>query len=96
MIKTVIFDIDNTLYDYNLCHEETMVVITDYFYKNFGYSPEKTMMIYNESRELMRKRINSDVAAIHNRLIGFQFMLEMMEQPPFPHGRILYELYKYH
>ena len=41
----------------------------------------------------MNKRIGSDTAAIHNRLLRIQCMLELMKQPLFPHAFNMYHTY---
>ena len=38
MIKSVIFDIDNTLYDYDSANSAAMTAIEDYALENFGRS----------------------------------------------------------
>ena len=37
MIKTVIFDIDNTLYNFDAAHEAGMEAVCNYVYEQFGW-----------------------------------------------------------
>ena len=41
----------------------------------------------------MTDRIGTDTAAIHSRMIRMQCMLELLEQPLFPHARNMYHAY---
>ena len=40
MIKTVIFDIDNTLYNFDASHEAGMEAVCNYVYEQFGWEKE--------------------------------------------------------
>lgn len=48
---------------------------------------------YKTAGKIMNKRIGSDTAAIHNRLLRIQCMLELMKQPLFPHAFNMYHTY---
>ena len=74
MIKTVIFDIDGTLYDYNAGNRIGMAALGAYCQE-------------------MGRRIGMPCAAIHNRLIRYQLMLEKLGAPLFPHARTMYHVY---
>ena len=41
----------------------------------------------------MTDRIGTDTAAIHSRMLRMQCMLELLEQPLFPHARNMYHAY---
>lgn len=92
-IKAVIFDIDNTLYSYDKNHIYGMKALTDYCESAFGKSAEETLACYKKAGQIMIDRIGGDVAAIHNRLLRTQGMLELWEKPVFPHARNMYHAY---
>lgn len=92
MIKTVIFDVDNTLYSYTKAHAAAFAALSEYAEKNLGLSPgifenlhEKTFV---EMKEYM-----GNVAAVHNRLIRYQIMLESRGLPLYPHVLEMNDLY---
>lgn len=92
MIKTVIFDVDNTLYSYTKAHAVAFAALSEYAEKNLGLSPgifenlhEKTFV---EMKEYM-----GNVAAVHNRLIRYQIMLESRGLPLYPHVLEMNDLY---
>ena len=86
MIKAVIFDIDNTLYDYDKNHIYGMKALADYCESAFGVSGEEMKRCYKEAQRIMLDRIRTDTAAIHSRLLRMQIMLELWEKPLFPHA----------
>lgn len=92
-IKAVVFDIDNTLYSYDQNHVYGMKALTDYCESAFAKSAEETFACYKKAGQIMNGRIGGDVAAIHNRLLRTQCMLELWEKPIFPHARNMYHAY---
>ena len=93
MIKAVIFDIDNTLYDYDKNHICGMKALADYCESAFGVSGEEMKRCYKEAQRIMLDRIRTDTAAIHSRLLRMQIMLELWEKPLFPHALNMYHAY---
>lgn len=93
MIKAVIFDIDNTLYSYEYSHKYGMRSLAAYCQREFGVSAEETEACYKKANKIMMERIGSETAAIHNRLIRMQCMLELWDKPLFPHTVNMYDRY---
>lgn len=93
MIKTVIFDIDNTLYDYDKNHILGMKALTDYCRKEFGLTEEEAISCYDDAMEKTNQRIGTDTAAIHSRMLRFQCMTELLARPFFPHVENMYHAY---
>ena len=93
MISTVIFDIDNTLYDFDLGHEAGMNAVLCYCKDNLGIKKKEARALIKEAMEIQIERAGMQNGAIHNRLIRFQIMLEKRGLPIFPHALNLMELY---
>lgn len=93
MIKEVIFDIDNTLYDYEIGHAIGMKRMTDYARETLGISEERFKTTYKRFYDEEIERLGRDNAAIHSRSIRLQKMLEYWKLPIFPHVRQMYDLY---
>lgn len=93
MIKAVIFDIDNTLYSYEHSHEYGMRSLAAYCNRVFGVSAEETEECYKRANKIMMGRIGSETAAMHNRLMRMQCMLELWDKPLFPHTVNMYDRY---
>ena len=81
MLKAVIFDIDGTLYDYNAAHTHAFAALTDYACDAFGLTPERFEALHREADLLLRQRTGDHCAAIHNRLLRYQLVLELIGRP---------------
>ena len=92
MIKAVIFDIDNTLYDYDSANAAAMTAIEDYCLENFGWSREETERKVKDSFDEIRI-MHGRKAVTHNRLVRFQRILEKEGIPLFPHALRMYDIY---
>ena len=93
MIKAVIFDIDNTLYSYDENHIYGMEALAVYCRDSFGITTDEMQACYRKAGRIMTDRIGTDIAAIHSRMLRMQCMLELLEQPLFPHARNMYHAY---
>ena len=80
MVKAFIFDIDNTLYDYDAAHKTAFRAVTDYAGRNFGLTPDEFLSLHRKGDQLLKERVGSVTAAIHNRLIRYQIILEELGQ----------------
>lgn len=93
MIKTVFFDIDNTLYSFDEVDSCSMQVILDYCRQEFQMEKEEVMGYYKKAWKTTEDRVGMKTAAIHNRLLRLQCMLELMGKPVFPHAKKMYDGY---
>lgn len=93
MIKTVIFDIDGTMYDYNAGNRVGMAALKAYCEEQFGVDEHMFRETFSWANQEMGRRIGMPCAAVHNRLIRYQLMLEKLGQPLFPHARTMYHVY---
>lgn len=92
MIRAVVFDIDNTLYSYTDAHVYARAALEAYASRNFGWDAEEFDRRHAKSMADVNSRLD-DVAAIHNRMIRYQNMLEAAGLPLEPHALAMYELY---
>ncbi len=96
-IKAVLFDIDNTLYDYDLADQKAKEALYEYCTKHFAWTKKEAKEYLQEAKsqiEIHTKQIlGRDTAVIHNRLIRFQRMLENKHCPLIPHAMALYNIY---
>lgn len=93
MIKTVLFDIDNTVYSYDEAHEKAMEQVYRYCQEKFQWEKELTKILLYEAQQEEKQVLASDCAALHNRLIRYQLMLEKQRKNLFPHVQNLYHAY---
>ena len=93
MIKEVIFDIDDTIYNYEKGHEEGMHCLCLYAKEHLQIEPEEFRRAYKEMNQEIAKRLGRDNAAIHSRSIRLQNLLERWGKPLFPHVKAMYHAY---
>lgn len=93
MIKAVFFDIDNTLYSYDIGNEAGMEALAVYGERVLCTEREEFLKVFRQAQQLVKERVGMDCAAVHNRLIRMQCILELLGKPLFPHARAMYHLY---
>jgi len=76
--KAILLDLDNTLYDYDFCHEEAFKKVQLFLKKNFNINFFKSKKIYNYSRHYVKKQIPL-TASSHSRILYFQVMCEKLK-----------------
>ena len=84
MIKAVIFDVDNTLYNFTKAHKAAFRALAAYADERLGLSGESFERLHRETAEELRAYMG-EVAALHNRCIRYQVMLEKLGLPLYPH-----------
>lgn len=81
MIKALIYDIDNTLYCYDTAHEAALRALADAARRSLGVPAEEFSALHQEAYRIQQERAGIQSAAIHNRLIRCQIILERLGQP---------------
>ena len=93
MIKAVVFDIDNTLYNFNVTTKLGAEAFARYCNTQFGMSVEEARQGWNDAYAAVMDRMGTDNPAYHNRLIRSQYFLESRGLPVFPHAMELAMVY---
>lgn len=91
-IKTVIFDVDNTLYDFDFANLRALKQVAVYTKEKLGWEEEWFLRECQHMIEQLHDRLG-DVSASHNRLIRFQNMLEQQDLPLKPYALDMYRIY---
>ena len=92
MIKAVIFDLDDTLYDYELLNDAAIENAGIWLCKQTGISYDKFISAFENGRH-KTKEFMRDCASQHNRIIYFQKMSEILGFNPIKYSIELYEKY---
>lgn len=74
MYKAFIFDLDNTLYNYDYCDYMSYAVVRDYVVKEYKITLQQFENLLEEAKE-NTKQINP---VCHNRLVYFQYIAEKL------------------
>jgi len=80
-IRAVVFDLDNTLYDYDAAHAPAFRALTDYACRRFDLTPEAFVQRHRAAERELARRCGPNCAAVHNRLIRYQVLLEGLNRP---------------
>lgn len=91
-MKSIIFDLDDTLYDYHTPHSLALKNVIDHFRQEFKIESDEAMAAFKKARKMTHSDLNGQ-AASHNRLLYFQKMLETVCRNPLDHALDLYNIY---
>lgn len=93
MIKAVFFDIDDTLYSFRDTHKIAMESLDTYAEKRLQVDKVTFRRTVKAVQDKLVQRMGVNSAAIHNRLIRFQNVLQLLGKPIHPYAREMYSLY---
>lgn len=93
MIKAVVFDLDNTLYDYDHCNELAEKQLFKCISDNFGISTDEAESLLVTAKKNIKNRLGDGVAASHNRILYMQNLCEQMGKNPLKYARKFYAVY---
>jgi putative hydrolase of the HAD superfamily len=75
MKKAILFDLDNTLYDYDIPHKKSVDAVYKIFSKKVKISKKKFIELYKMSNEEIKHEL-AGTASAHNRILYFQRIVE--------------------
>lgn len=75
MIKAVLFDLDNTLYDYDLVHKLAVKAVYDELKIHTKLNYKKFLQLFKISRAEIHREL-AGTASAHNRVLYFQRLIE--------------------
>ena len=90
--KGILMDIDDTLYDYDLCHQYALDEVGSYFERNFKIESEDFIDLYNSSKNKFNVSLKR-TGSSHNRFLYFQNIFENIQIKPFDNTIIAYKKY---
>lgn len=93
MIKAVIFDLDNTLYDYDKCNAFAEARLFETIALDFAISKEQAVQLLKQAKKNVKEQLGSGVAASHNRLLYMQNVCEQAGRNPFEYALKFYDVY---
>tara|TARA_Y100000034_G_C6637539_1_gene278583 strand:- start:310 stop:591 length:282 start_codon:yes stop_codon:yes gene_type:complete len=75
MKKAVLFDLDNTLYDFDTPHKKSLREVHKVLRKHIKINFNKFLKLYDLSRREIQREL-SGIASSHNRVLYFQRLIE--------------------
>ena len=91
-IKAVIFDLDDTLYDYKSLNELAEKEIQEHVKNKYNIDAQDFNKNYYEAKEIVKSRLRG-TGAEHNRLLYFQVFMELIGKKPASDAIELYDIY---
>ena len=91
-VKAVLFDLDNTLYDFSSAHRLALRALAEYGQSRFDVPARRFLLAYQQADKQLKTELPY-VAACHNRVIIAQRMLELLGLPSVVTPLELYETY---
>lgn len=92
MVKAVIFDIDNTLYSYDDAHAVAWEALCAYAREQLEMDADTFARCHKAAQTIVKERLGADCAALHNRQLRYQILLEENGKP-LHHAIAMNELY---
>lgn len=92
MIRAVIFDLDNTVYNYDKCHEKAMKKLQGYACKKYALTTGTFCSKFDEAKKTVKNQLGN-TGASHNRLLYMQTFLESIARKPADGAIGLYDVY---
>ena len=81
MIQAVLFDIDNTLYSYDDAHAVAWEALCAYAKEHLEMDAEMFLQSHKAAQTIVKERLNGECAALHNRQLRYQVLLEENNKP---------------
>lgn len=73
--KGILLDLDNTLYNYDIAHNEALITTLELFARHTGLSEQDANRIFNLAKKSNHIKLHG-TASSHSRILYFQRMLE--------------------
>lgn len=90
--KSILLDIDDTLYSYDSVHSVALECVAEFFEKKLKIDKPLFFLSYEKARKQVHIEL-SETAASHNRILYFQKMCEFLKINSLKQGIKLYDLY---
>lgn len=91
-LKAVIFDIDNTLFDFSGANRLALTAVSGYAERCFGWPAEEFEQKYASVQKKILEKCGMN-GSCRNRVLRFQTILEEEGMPLSPHVTAMYDLY---
>lgn len=94
-IKAVIFDLDDTLYDFDTVHKEASLRLNQKAHQLLGVDPDLFERTYRQAYQGVMERMGTQVetGSSHSRTLRLEYTLEQLGKPIFPNVLLLYDVY---
>lgn len=74
--RAILFDLDNTLYDYDKAHHQAIKAVEKKALNLLGISSDTFRVLFNQARDEVKKQLGN-TGSSHSRLLYFQKLIEL-------------------
>lgn len=92
-IKAVVFDLDNTLYDYDACNQLAEKSLFEKISTEFAITEDEAEHLLKAAKKNIKNALGEDAAASHNRLLYMQNICELAGKNPLKYAMTFYDEY---
>lgn len=92
MIRSVIFDLDDTLYDYKKCDQYATQQLLRFMQGAFGLQEQQGLDCIKKAKQIVKDRLGN-TAACHNRMLYMQTISELCHANPIQYSWAMYNAY---
>lgn len=92
-MKTIIFDIDETLYPFMVNNRKAQEKLDQYCQRTFGWLPGELIDAWLPTYHEVTEQLGYHNSCIHDILLRVQVILEKRGINPLPHARTMYHMY---
>lgn len=92
-IKAVVFDLDNTLYDYDTSNFFAEKNLFQTIAADFEILEDEAEQLLKNAKRIIKNQLGDEVAASHNRLLYMQNICEQMGRNPLIYAMKFYNAY---
>lgn len=92
-IKAVVFDLDNTLYDYDACNIMAEKNLFKTIASEFSITEDDAKHLLKNAKLNIKNQLGDEVAASHNRLLYMQNICEQVGRNPLKYAMRFYDVY---
>ena len=93
MIRTVMFDVDDTLYSFHHANECAVAKLAEYTAEHFGWGTDEFLSRQKKAMADV-KRFAGTSGGYRTRLLRYQNMLESADLPIYPHALAMSNIYR--
>ena len=81
IVKAIIFDLDNTIYNYIEVHNKALNILFDYINNNFNLNININDNIYEIYNKKLKNNIGNNTASSHNKILTIKLLCEELLIP---------------
>lgn len=92
-MQAVIFDLDNTLYDYDVCNEAAEKKLFQVIAQKFSCDESFAEKMFRKARKTVKENLLPSYPSAHNRMLYMHTLCELFQKNPVTFAPLFYRTY---